>query len=198
MAYSLGVDQVQKFLPHRHPFLLVDRILEIQPVGELSNTALDQSKVGVKVTGLKAVAFNEPWFQGHFPGFAIMPGVMILEAMAQSASFSVYPYLMQDVGWLSRQFEVILVGLDAVRFRKPVFPGSLLRLDSEVTKVRGRLWGFRCEASVDGKKVAEADILANLMTNERSVQSALSDAEGQAAGVQRNSAAMPAKEEGGI
>lgn len=171
MDYSLTVDQIQKFLPHRHPFLLVDRILQIEPVGDLSNTVLDQSKVGVKVTGLKAVGFNEPWFQGHFPGFAIMPGVMILEAMAQTASFSVYPYLTQDVGWLSRQFEVILVGVDAVRFRKPVFPGNLLKVKSEVTKVRGGLWGFRCEASVDGQKVAEGDILANLMASERSARS---------------------------
>src|SRR5207248_3068818 len=108
--------------PHRHPFLMVDRILSIQPVGDLSNFAFDSSKVGVKVSALKAVGFNEPWFQGHFPGFAIMPGVMILEAMAQAASFSIYPYMEDDISRISRQFEVILVGSDNVRFRKPVVP----------------------------------------------------------------------------
>src|SRR3954468_24299148 len=117
MAYELNVDQIQRFLPHRHPFLMVDRISSIEPVGDLSNFTFDQSKVGIKVSGLKAVSFNEPWFQGHFPGFAIMPGVMILEAMAQVASFSIYPYMQDDISRLSRQFEVILVGVDSVRFR---------------------------------------------------------------------------------
>lgn len=165
--YRLNVDQIQRFLPHRHPFLLVDRILSIEPVGDLGNPSFDSSKVGIKVTGQKAVAFNEPWFQGHFPGFAIMPGVLIVEAMAQVASFSIYPYIKDDISRISRQFEVILAGLDSVRFRKPVVPGDQLRLESEVTRVRGRLWGFSCVASVDGQKVAEAEMLANLIANER-------------------------------
>lgn len=164
-SYRLGVDQVQKLLPHRHPFLMVDRVLEIQPVGDLANTAFDTSKVGIKVTALKSVAFNEPWFQGHFPGFAIMPGVLIVEALAQAASFSIYPYFESDIGRLSRNFECILVGVDNVRFRKPVVPGDSLRLETEVTRVRGRLWGFKCVASVDGQKAAEADILVNLVAH---------------------------------
>jgi 3-hydroxyacyl-[acyl-carrier-protein] dehydratase len=165
--YRLNVDQIQKFLPHRAPFLMIDRVLEIHPVGDLSNFTFDQSKVGVKVSALKSVSFNEPHFQGHFPGFAIMPGVLIVEAMAQAASFSIYPYMMDDIAKISRSFECILVGVDNVRFRKPVVPGDQIRLDSEVTRVRGRLWGFKCQASVDGQLVAEADLLANLIATER-------------------------------
>lgn len=170
-SYRLNVDQIQKFLPHRYPFLMVDRVLEIHPVGDLANFAFDQSKIGIKVVAQKSVAFNEPWFQGHFPGFAIMPGVLLLESMAQAASFSIYPYMCDDIGRLSRDFECILVGVDGVRFRKPVVPGDSLRLQSEVTRVRGRLWGFKCEASVDGQLVAEAEILANLIANEKDKQS---------------------------
>ncbi len=166
-GYQLSVDQIQRFLPHRFPFLMVDKIVEILPVGDLGNFTFDSSKVGIKVKAHKAVAFNEPWFQGHFPGFAIMPGVMILEAMAQAASFSIYPYMKDDPSRITRNFEVVLVGVDSVRFRRPVVPGDLLILKSEVSRVRGKLWGFNCSAEVNGQKVAEAEILANLVAAER-------------------------------
>lgn len=159
--YRLGIDQIQKFLPHRAPFLLIDRVLEIHPKGDLGDLSSD-SKVGVKVVAIKNATFNEAHFQGHFPGFAIMPGVLILESMAQAASMSLYPYLKDKIGG-EQEFSCILVGIDGVRFRKPVVPGDQLRIETTVTKGRAKIWGFHCEATVDGQKVAEADLLANLV-----------------------------------
>jgi len=162
--YCLNVNQIQRFLPHRAPFLLVDRILEIHPVGDLSEPP-PSAQVGTRVVALKNVSFNEPYFQGHFPGFSIVPGVLILETMAQAASFSVYPNMAKDIDRLSRDFQCILVGVDGARFRKPVVPGDTMRVETEVTKCRGKLWSFQCTVSVDGQKVAEADILAQLASN---------------------------------
>ncbi|MBI2712638.1 MAG: 3-hydroxyacyl-ACP dehydratase FabZ [Bdellovibrio sp.] len=164
--YSLNVNQIQSFLPHRSPFLLVDRILEIHPVGDL-DAPPPVAEVGTRVVGIKAVTFNEPYFQGHFPGFAIVPGVLLLETMAQVASFSVYPNMVKTHGALSKGFQCILVGVEGARFRKPVVPGDSLRIETLVTKRRATLWVFQCQAFVDGQKVAEADILANLITNSR-------------------------------
>lgn len=164
-SYSLNINQIQKFLPHRSPFLLLDRVLEIHPAG-----ALDQpppyAPIGTKVVAIKNVSYNEPYFQGHFPGFAIVPGVLVIESMAQAASFSVYPSMAKDIDRLSKEFQCILVGVDGARFRKPVVPGDTLRIETEVTKCRGKLWVFQCSASVDGQTVAEAEILANLLAQE--------------------------------
>lgn len=162
--YCLNVNQIQKFLPHRAPFLLIDRILGIHSVGPQDEPP-PSARVGTRVSALKSVSFNEPYFQGHFPGFAIMPGVLILEAMAQTASFSTYPSMEKDLNQLVRNFQCILVGVDEVRFRKPVVPGDSLRIETEVTRCRGKIWVFQCVASVDGQKVAEAEIMANLLIN---------------------------------
>ena len=162
--YSLDINQIQKFLPHRAPFLLVDRILEIHYKGSFDEPA-PHAPVGTRVVGLKNVSFNEPYFQGHFPGFAILPGVLILETMAQVASFSVYPSMQKTLGQLSGDFQCILVGIDSARFRKPVVPGDTLRIETEVLKCRGRLWAFQCIALVDGQKVAEAEVLANIVSS---------------------------------
>jgi 3-hydroxyacyl-[acyl-carrier-protein] dehydratase len=166
-SYRLNVNQIQKFLPHRAPFLLVDRVLEIHVPGGDSNMTFPHAPVGTKVVAIKNVSFNEPYFQGHFPGFAIVPGVLIIETMAQAASFSVYPSLMgeKDIDRIIRDFQCILVGVDSARFRKPVVPGDTLRIETEVVKCRGKIWAFQCTALVDGQKVAEAEILANLMSN---------------------------------
>ncbi|MCM2277839.1 MAG: 3-hydroxyacyl-ACP dehydratase FabZ [Oligoflexia bacterium] len=163
-AYKLNIDDIRRFLPHRAPFLYVDRILEIHPQGDLNDMA-PEKMVGVRVVGIKNVSYNEPFFQGHFPSFSILPGVVILETMAQVSCFSLYPYMCRNIDRLSRDFQCIMVGVDGVRFRRPVVPGDTLRVETVVTKCRGRLWGFRCEATVDGQKVAEADILANLIAN---------------------------------
>lgn len=164
IQYPLSINQIQRFLPHRAPFLLVDRILEIHPVGQM-DAPPPVAEVGTRVVGLKNVSFNEPYFQGHFPHYAILPGVLILETMAQVASFSVYPNMIRDIDRLSREFQCILVGVDNVRFRRPVVPGDTLRVETEVVKCRGKLWGFQCTALVDGQRVAEAEILANLIAN---------------------------------
>ena len=177
--YHLNINQIQKFLPHRAPFLLLDRVLEIHPVGHL-DAPPPFAQVGTRVVALKNVSYNEPYFQGHFPGFAILPGVLILETMAQAASFSVYPSMVaglssekginqnedQDINRLTRNFQCILVGVDHARFRRPVLPGDSMRIETEVVKCRGKLWAFQCTASVDGQKVAEAEILANLIAAE--------------------------------
>lgn len=166
-GYRLGIDQVLKFLPHRQPFLLLDRVLEIHPAGDVNDMS-PNGKVGTRVVALKNVSYNEPFFQGHFPSFAIMPGVLLLETMAQAASFSLYPYMAsqpEGVEALARNFQCIFVGVDGARFRRPVVPGDSLRIETTVTKCRGKLWAFQCTATVEGKPVAEADIMANLIAN---------------------------------
>lgn len=167
--YRLTIDQIQKFLPHRAPFLLIDRVLEIHPAGDLADPT-PASRVGTRVVALKNVTYNEPQFQGHFPGYSIMPGVLMVEVMAQAASFSTYPYLVHgaggDIGRVARDFHCILVGVDSARFRRPVVPGDTLRVETTVTKCRGRLWAFQCSITVDGKTVAEAELMANLLSNQ--------------------------------
>lgn len=160
--YQLNINQIQKFLPHRPPFLLIDRVLEIHPAGSLDETP-PSAEIGTRVVALKNVSFNEPYFQGHFPGFAILPGVLLIETMAQASSFSVYPGMEKNLEQWSKQFQCILVGVDGTRFRKPVVPGDTLRIETELTRRRGKLWVFQCVASVEGQRVAEAEIMANLM-----------------------------------
>ena len=160
--YRLNVNQIRKFLPHRYPFLMIDRILEIHPKGNLSNMSGSEDKVGSRVIALKNVTINEPQFMGHFPTFAIFPGVMMIEAMAQTSSFISYPYVTTIDEKLEKGYGVILIGVDGVRLRKPVVPGDAVIIESTLTKCRSTIWGFDVVARVDGVKVAEASILANL------------------------------------
>lgn len=171
IQFPISNDQIRKFLPHRAPFLLVDRVLNIEiseqarGLGDLSEHILSsEDKVGTKVTAIKSVSYNEPFFQGHFPDMAIMPGVLIIESMAQTASFTLYPYMAKDLERIAGAFSCILVGVDAARFRRPVLPGDVMQIDTEVNKCRGKLYAFRCVVSVDGKPVAEAELLANLVS----------------------------------
>ncbi len=140
----IEIHEIMKILPHAYPFLLVDRILEIEPEK--------------RIVGIKNVTYNEPFFPGHFPGRPIMPGVLIVEAMAQTAGILVFSSLPQE------QFKtpVYFLGIDNVRFRKPVIPGDQLRLELEITKHRQSIWGFKGKALVDGNLVAEAELLAML------------------------------------
>jgi 3-hydroxyacyl-[acyl-carrier-protein] dehydratase len=140
----IEIKEIMTILPHAYPFLLVDRIIEIEP--------------GKRIVGIKNVTYNEPFFPGHFPGRPIMPGVLIVEAMAQTSGLLVFSSMSEE----ERKTLVYFLGMDNVKFRKPVIPGDQLRLESEITKHRQSIWGFKGKALVDGKLVAEADLLAML------------------------------------
>jgi UDP-3-O-[3-hydroxymyristoyl] N-acetylglucosamine deacetylase/3-hydroxyacyl-[acyl-carrier-protein] dehydratase len=137
----LGIEQIMQVLPHRYPFLLVDRIVEIE-----------ERK---RVVGIKNVTINEPFFQGHFPGHPVMPGVLIVEAMAQTGGM----LLLGNLGD-PQQKVVYFMSLDNVKFRQPVRPGDQLRFELDLIQVRGSVCKMRGVARVDGKVVCEADMSA--------------------------------------
>jgi len=140
----ITINEILTMLPHAYPFLLVDRIIEIE--------------LGKRIVGIKNVTYNEPFFQGHFPGRPIMPGVLIVEAMAQTAGVLVFKSMPEE----DYKKSVFFLGMDNVKFRKPVIPGDQLRLELEITRHRQSIWGFKGKAFVDEKLVAEADLLAML------------------------------------
>ncbi len=139
----LDINGIMKVLPHRFPFLLVDRIVEVEP--------------GVRIVGLKNVTANEPFFPGHFPGHPIMPGVLIVEAMAQVGGMLLMPTEAE-----AQSSVVYFTALDGVRFRKPVLPGDQLRFEVEVVQVRGAMFRTRGKAFVDGQLVCEAEMMATV------------------------------------
>ena len=140
----MEVEKILELLPHRYPFLLVDRVLEVQGTQ--------------KIVGLKNVTFNEPFFQGHFPGHPVMPGVLIIEAMAQTGGL----LLMEQIP--DRASKVVyFMALDNVKFRKPVVPGDQLRMEVEMLQFRGKVARMKGVALVDGKVVAEAEMLAGVV-----------------------------------
>ena len=139
----LDSNEIKKYIPHRYPFLLVDRILEIEK--------------GKRVTGIKNVSINEPFFQGHFPQFPVMPGVLIIEGMAQTACV----FASIELGKNSESVAYFL-GIDKAKFRKPVVPGDQLRYELEVIRHRGMIYRFKGNTFVDGNLVAEAEIQAML------------------------------------
>jgi len=140
----IEIKEILTMLPHMYPFLLVDRIVEIDP--------------GKRIVGIKNVTYNEPFFPGHFPGRPIMPGVLIVEAMAQTAGILAFKSVPEP----DKKKPVYFLGMDHVRFRKPVIPGDQLRFELEVTRHRQAIWGFQGKAFVDQTLVAEADLLAML------------------------------------
>jgi 3-hydroxyacyl-[acyl-carrier-protein] dehydratase len=142
---TADVMRLLKLLPHRYPFLLVDRIIEMDR---------DQSAIGIK-----CVTINEPFFQGHFPAFPVMPGVLIIEGIAQTAG----ALCVHNLGENYRPQLVYFMGIDRAKFRKPVVPGD--QLNYHVTKVRnrGRAWRFFGEAKVNGQLVAEAEVSAMIL-----------------------------------
>lgn len=135
----LNTQEIQAIIPHRYPFLLVDRIVELQE--------------GVSAVGIKAVTVNEPFFQGHFPGFSVMPGVLIVEALAQVGAV----VLLKKPE--NRGKVVFFAGIDGFRFRKQVTPGDTLRLEVELTKMRGPIGKGTARASVGGDVVAEGELM---------------------------------------
>jgi beta-hydroxyacyl-ACP dehydratase FabZ len=144
MGKIYDVQEVMKYLPHRYPFILVDRILEIVP--------------GEKIVALKNVTINEPFFQGHFPGNPIMPGVLVLEAMAQAGGVLVSATVFQD-----REIDVMyFMGMDKVKFRRPVVPGDQLILEMQLLKQRKSTVKMSGVANVDEKIVAQGEFMATL------------------------------------
>ena len=139
---SLDILAVLQYLPHRYPFLLIDRVLAIQP--------------GQSLRGLKSVTFNEPFFQGHFPQRPIMPGVLILESLAQSTG--ILAFKTEEV-LPDHQSMYYLVGIDKARFKRPVEPGDQLILEVSLERLKRDVGKFIGEASVDGKVVASAELM---------------------------------------
>lgn len=139
----IDIGEIQEILPHRYPFLLVDRILEIEP--------------GKRIVGFKNVTINEPFFQGHFPKHPIMPGVLIIESMAQVGGVLAFKSTQGNEGQL-----VFFLGIDKAKFRKPVYPGDQLRIEVEVIQERPPFWRLKGMAYVDGKLAAEAEFKAML------------------------------------
>ena len=150
---NIGVDyaEVMRRLPHRYPFLLVDRA--------------EDFVAGISITGIKNVSHNEPFFPGHFPIDPVMPGVLIVESMAQTGAL-----LMSKTLDVAVEGKVIMfMSIDGVRFRKPARPGDQLRLEVKVTKQRGDIFKFRGETFIDGKLAAEADFAAMVVTVDQPV-----------------------------
>ncbi len=139
----IDINEIKKYIPHRYPFLLVDKIIEMEK--------------GKRVVGIKNVTANEPFFQGHFPQFPVMPGVLIIEGMAQTACV----FASIELGKNSKSIAYFM-GIDKAKFRKPVVPGDQLRFELEVIKKRKTIYRFRGNAFVEGKLVAEAEIMAML------------------------------------
>ena len=150
---SLDVEQIKKLLPHRAPFLFVERLTDVMP---------NESAIGHK-----AVSFNEPHFQGHFPDYPVMPGVLIVEAMAQTAGALVVYSMGKD----SPGRKVYFMTIDKARFRKPVKPGDMLRFPVKALRHRGTVWRFSGEAYVGDELCAEAEFSAMIFDDENSSNS---------------------------
>lgn len=138
----MDVNEILQHLPHRYPFLLIDRVTEFNP--------------GESLIGYKNVTYNEPFFQGHFPERPIMPGVLILEAMAQATGLLAFKTVERGA---QRDSLYFLVGMDKARFKKPVEPGDRLVLRANLLREKRGIWVFDCDASVDNKVVASAQIM---------------------------------------
>lgn len=146
-AGGMDIDEIMRFLPHRYPFLLVDRVVAIE--------------AGKSIRGIKNVTMNEPFFAGHFPGYPVMPGVLVIEALAQIASILAWKIAGRSPGDGSLIF---FAGIDNARFRRQVRPGDQLVLESEVQRMVRGIGKFAVRAKVDGEIVAEADLMAAMRT----------------------------------
>jgi 3-hydroxyacyl-[acyl-carrier-protein] dehydratase len=147
----VDVKQLQQMIPHRYPFLLLDRMLDVRH--------------GHSAIGIKNVTVNEPFFQGHFPGHPVMPGVLIVESMAQTAAALVISTLGPEIGIPI----VYFMSIENAKFRKPVVPGDQLRLTMTKDRRRGNVWRFDGVAHVDGVVVAEASVTAMIMHEVKAV-----------------------------
>lgn len=145
--YFIDIREIQNILPHRYPFLLVDRVLKLEK--------------GKSILTLKNVTYNEPFFNGHFPGNKIMPGVLIVEAMAQSGGILVYHSVPDPNDWF-----MMLSKITNAKFRKPVIPGDQIKFYVEMVKMRKRFCEIKGKAVVDGDIVVESEIIASMLHQE--------------------------------
>ena len=142
----ISIQEILNLLPHRFPFLMVDKVIALEK--------------GKSITAVKNTTINEPFFQGHFPSYPVMPGVLILEALAQAGGILAYKTEEDDD---LKNMLTYFMGIDKARFRKPIFPGSTIVLDVELIKRKQFIWVFHGKASVDGKLCAEADLMASFV-----------------------------------
>lgn len=140
----IKIEQIQKFIPHRFPFLLVDRVKELHP--------------GRSIVALKNVSANEPFFQGHFPGKMIMPGVLIVEAIAQAGGILLYHSIPDP-----QHTFVVLSKIDNTKFRRQVVPGDQLEIEAEILKLKGKYCLLKGRATVEGEVAAEGEMVASLL-----------------------------------
>ena len=146
---KMNINEVKNFLPHRYPFLMIDKVLDFE--------------VGKHLTAVKNVTFNEPQFMGHFPAQPIMPGVLIVEALAQATGILAFK---SEVGKPVDGQIYMLVGIDKVRFKRTVEPGDQILLNVEVMMVKRGMWKFNCKATVDGELVTSAILMCTQKTAE--------------------------------
>lgn len=148
---TLDINQIKEYLPHRYPLLLVDRVLNVE--------------LGKTITAIKNVTANEEFFNGHFPHKPVMPGVLMIEAMAQTAA--ILSFMTMNVK-PDENSVVYFVGIDNARFKRPVEPGDQLKMDVEILRVSRGIWKYKAVASVDGKVAVEGELMCTIRANENS------------------------------
>ncbi|WP_312516097.1 3-hydroxyacyl-ACP dehydratase FabZ [Massilia sp.] len=146
---TLDITQIKEYLPHRYPLLLVDRVLDVE--------------IGKRITAIKNVTVNEEFFNGHFPHKPVMPGVLMIEAMAQTAA--ILSFMTMDVK-PDENSVVYFVGIDNARFKRPVEPGDQLKMEVEILRVSRGIWKYKAVASVDGKVAVEGELMCTIRANE--------------------------------
>lgn len=152
---TLGITQIKEYLPHRYPLLLVDRVVDYE--------------LGKTITAIKNVTVNEEFFNGHFPHQPVMPGVLMVEALAQTAAILSF----MTMGVKPDESSVVyFVGIDNCRFKRPVGPGDQLRMDVEILRSSRGIWKYKAQASVDGKVAVEAELMCTIRANESAAGSA--------------------------
>ena len=150
---TLDINQIKEYMPHRYPLLLVDRVLDVE--------------LGKRIVAIKNVTINEEFFNGHFPHKPVMPGVLMIEAMAQTAAILSF----MTIGVKPDENSVVyFVGIDNARFKRPVEPGDQLRMEVEILRTSRGIWKYKAQASVDGKVAVEADLMCTIRANEAAGQ----------------------------
>jgi 3-hydroxyacyl-[acyl-carrier-protein] dehydratase len=142
---TLNINQIKEYLPHRYPLLLVDRVLDWES--------------GKRITAIKNVTINEEFFNGHFPHKPVMPGVMMVEALAQTAALLSFLTMGQKP---DENSVVYFIGIDGVRFKRPVEPGDQLKMDVEILRCARGIWKYKAHASVDGQTAVEAELMCTM------------------------------------